>query len=112
MSTPPRRRTLEYSSPSGVIRPSSARFCGWAFVLSGAYAIACFPAVLYFGLRGWNESPLHLTSFVACIVCVVSASVYLFAGPRNRCLRVMAAIALVSGLIFLGFIAAVLLLMN
>lgn len=97
---------LEY----GVAQPSqSARTWAWTFLLSGGYALACIPAVFLFEHIGWEDAPLHITSFLACIICAVSAAMYLNASRASmdgatRAVKTMRMIAYLALALTAGFL--------
>jgi hypothetical protein len=64
-------------------RGASRRQWAWGFLLSGTYALACIPAVFIFEHFRWDAAPLRITSFFACVICVVSASVYLWSSRAS-----------------------------
>jgi hypothetical protein len=108
---------LQYATPRR--GGGSRRLWAWGFLLSGVYALACIPAVFVFEHLRWEEAPLHITSFFACIVCVISAIMYLWSGraaggesvgasSRTRTLAYIA-IALAGGFLLLCAIVVVLL---
>ena len=112
---------LEYATPRRADgrRGGSQRQWAWGFLLSGVYALACIPAVFIFEHLKWEDAPLHMTSFFACIVCVVSAVMYLWTGRAaagenvepsggTRTLAYIA-IALAGGFLLLWVIVVVLL---
>jgi uncharacterized membrane protein YqhA len=112
----PAARPLDYDARAGR-RPASP----WAraFILSGAYALACIPAVFVFERLGWSEAPLHTSSFFACILCVISASMYLWTtrasvtgeSPRHHVTKILAyiALALAGGFLLLVVLLIILL---
>src|SRR5205823_3596629 len=57
----------------------------WAvtFIASGVIALACIPTVFVFAHFHWWEPPIHGISFCACIVCAVSALMYLLLVRRR-----------------------------
>ncbi len=99
---------------------ASARSWAWIFFAAGLYALACFPAVLLFEHLGWPETLLHLTAFLACVVCVVSALKYLLstrhAGGRGTLMgvptRTLAYVAMALAGGFLLFVVAIVLLLS
>jgi hypothetical protein len=42
--------------------------------------LACIPVVLVFERLHWEDAILHITSFLACCACAVSALMYVQAG--------------------------------
>jgi hypothetical protein len=111
---------LEYRSPTAA-RPArgSPRFWAVTFFVSGLIALACIPTVFLFEHFDWWEAPVHGTSFCACILCVLSAVMYLLLvrGSADRATlfglptRTLAylAVALAGG--FLLLLAAIIVLM-
>lgn len=114
-----------HHEPLDYVRPTtprtirgSPRFWSSLFVLSGGIALACIPTVFIFEHFHWWESPVHGTGFAACIVCALSAIMYLAITRRTgestnvlgRPTRTLAysAIALAGGFLLL-LIAVVLL---
>src|SRR4051794_32569664 len=69
---------LEYQTASAA-RPARGfpRFLAVTFFASGLIALACIPTVFLFEHFHWSEAPVHGTSFCACILCVLSAVMYL-----------------------------------
>ncbi len=107
---------MEYEAPR---RIASRRQWAWGFLLSGVYALGCIPAVFIFEHFRWEDAPLHITSFFACIICLVSAVMYLWTGraaagenvETSGGTRTLAyiAIALAGGFLLLCAIVVVLL---
>jgi hypothetical protein len=41
----------------------------WLFIASGLYALSCAPAILVAERMHWPQSALHLSQFVAALLC-------------------------------------------
>jgi len=48
------------------------------FIVTGIYALLCFPAVLIAELYNWPEKYIHISAFISSGLCFVSACVYYF----------------------------------
>jgi cytochrome b subunit of formate dehydrogenase len=81
----------------------------WLWLVSGSYALACIPAILVVERLGWNQRPLHLTQWIAVVICAIAGSVFLWgtrSSPFDR-LRWLAIVAVVLGSFWLAFVAFV-----
>jgi hypothetical protein len=61
-------------------RPSQkdrAHFWAITFHSSGLLALICYPLVRIFERFHWFEGPVHLTALIACVTCVLGATMYL-----------------------------------
>jgi hypothetical protein len=78
-------------------------------IASGAYALACIPAIYAAEHFDWPEWPLHSTQLVAVAVCALASARHLWVGRGSGwpATRVIAALACGATVGWLGFVAVV-----
>jgi hypothetical protein len=75
------KRSLDYATPQSH-QPSD--WPAWPFSLSGPFALACLCSTFFLHGHDDLKALLFVSSFFACITCVVSAFGYLRSIPENE----------------------------
>ena len=83
----------------------------YLFMGTGFYALACAPAILFAEQLGWSQFLLNLSQLVTTILCVLSATCFLWItqGLGFIGIRCFAVVACVFSSLWLSFVVYVLL---
>lgn len=63
---------------------ASLRFWAATFLISGALSLACLPVAWLFKRLHWWDGPVNAVSLGACILCAISALIYLIVARRAQ----------------------------
>lgn len=63
---------------------ASPRFWVCTFLISGAISLACLPVAWIFKRLRWWDLPVNAISGGACVLCAISAMIYLIVARRAK----------------------------